>query len=426
LSVYTRSRKQKDTDRYRLAARRGGRGFAIPARPELLPEIYTQAVKQRDISDTVRNAVSALQDAELREQDYVLTGETTYSEAYADDIRAGLFARALMPMILLGHIVAWACDMPCVYYSLVLTNNQATYQRQWMRSIRSLRQHNATIPVYLFVFNTPPDALLDAAERYHVTLRHLGDYRDHIGKENEALSCMPTLSKLLPLGFIAPDISQVLFVDCDTFFFADVEALFHKYRECDFYAREEVFSRRSVLFPYNPGYVDEDVLQTQAMTLDIEPIPPYNSGVFLLNGPVRRDLVALQKDFFCFAWKLAAGASLRLDTKIHPEVKMRASEWLKGPGNQPMVYPAKNFWIFEQIALWLTLGRIPGLSHGQFAVGDVLQGLEFALFRSFGRCTVAHYFSRLESRFVTHAGIDDDAFRSTESDRSADGTIQIG
>jgi CHASE3 domain sensor protein len=51
-------------------------------------KIYTQAVKQRDISDTARNAVSALQDAELREQDYVLTGETTYSEAYADDIRA--------------------------------------------------------------------------------------------------------------------------------------------------------------------------------------------------------------------------------------------------------------------------------------------------------------------------------------------------
>ena len=49
--------------------------------------IYTQAVKQRDIADTARNAISALQDAELREQDYVLTGETSYSEAYADDVR---------------------------------------------------------------------------------------------------------------------------------------------------------------------------------------------------------------------------------------------------------------------------------------------------------------------------------------------------
>ena len=37
-----------------------------------------------------------------------------------------------------------------------------------------------------------------------MTLRHSGDYRDHIGEENEALSCIPTLSKLLALGFIGP------------------------------------------------------------------------------------------------------------------------------------------------------------------------------------------------------------------------------
>jgi CHASE3 domain sensor protein len=49
--------------------------------------VYTRAVKQRDIADTARNAISALQDAEIREQDYVLTGETSYSEAYADDVR---------------------------------------------------------------------------------------------------------------------------------------------------------------------------------------------------------------------------------------------------------------------------------------------------------------------------------------------------
>jgi CHASE3 domain sensor protein len=54
---------------------------------ESYQRIYTRAVKQRDISDTARNAISALQDAEVREQDYVLTGETSYSEAYADDVR---------------------------------------------------------------------------------------------------------------------------------------------------------------------------------------------------------------------------------------------------------------------------------------------------------------------------------------------------
>jgi CHASE3 domain sensor protein len=48
---------------------------------------YTEVIKSRDIVDTSRNAVSALQDAEAQAQGYVLTGETSYSEAYAEDIR---------------------------------------------------------------------------------------------------------------------------------------------------------------------------------------------------------------------------------------------------------------------------------------------------------------------------------------------------
>src|SRR5579863_8206324 len=50
--------------------------------------LYTRSVKKHDIVDAARNALSALSDAEIREQNYVLTGETVYSAAYADDIRA--------------------------------------------------------------------------------------------------------------------------------------------------------------------------------------------------------------------------------------------------------------------------------------------------------------------------------------------------
>jgi len=49
--------------------------------------LYTRSVKKRDIVDAARNALFALNDAELREQNYVLTGETLYSEAYAEDLR---------------------------------------------------------------------------------------------------------------------------------------------------------------------------------------------------------------------------------------------------------------------------------------------------------------------------------------------------
>jgi CHASE3 domain sensor protein len=48
---------------------------------------YTNLIKQHDIVDAARNAFNALQDAEVREQNYVLTGETTYSEGYASSIR---------------------------------------------------------------------------------------------------------------------------------------------------------------------------------------------------------------------------------------------------------------------------------------------------------------------------------------------------
>lgn len=50
-------------------------------------DIYTRSVKERDIFDDARKALSAVQDAEVQVQDYALTGETTYSEAYAADIR---------------------------------------------------------------------------------------------------------------------------------------------------------------------------------------------------------------------------------------------------------------------------------------------------------------------------------------------------
>lgn len=47
---------------------------------------YTTMVKLRDVASSVRKAAIALHDAEIREQNYVLTGETTYSEGYGDSV----------------------------------------------------------------------------------------------------------------------------------------------------------------------------------------------------------------------------------------------------------------------------------------------------------------------------------------------------
>jgi len=47
---------------------------------------YTEMIKLQDRAVAARNAVAALEDAEVREQNYVLTAETSYLEAYKSSI----------------------------------------------------------------------------------------------------------------------------------------------------------------------------------------------------------------------------------------------------------------------------------------------------------------------------------------------------
>jgi CHASE3 domain sensor protein len=47
--------------------------------------LYTLEIKKRDIVDAARNALAALEDAEVQAQDYALTGETVYKVAYIKD-----------------------------------------------------------------------------------------------------------------------------------------------------------------------------------------------------------------------------------------------------------------------------------------------------------------------------------------------------
>lgn len=48
---------------------------------------YTRAVNNNDIVESARKAFTSLSDAELRAENYVLTGETIYSEAFREDQR---------------------------------------------------------------------------------------------------------------------------------------------------------------------------------------------------------------------------------------------------------------------------------------------------------------------------------------------------
>jgi CHASE3 domain sensor protein len=48
--------------------------------------VYTQLVRLHDMGGAARKAIDALENAEVSEQNYVLTGETIYFEAYTADI----------------------------------------------------------------------------------------------------------------------------------------------------------------------------------------------------------------------------------------------------------------------------------------------------------------------------------------------------
>jgi hypothetical protein len=65
--------------------------------------------------------------------------------------------------------------------------------------------------------------------------------------------------------------------------------------------------------------------------------------------------------------------------------------------------PSSNDWIVEEIALWLTLGRIPGLTHDVFGRMDVAQSTEVVDGRRIAPI-VAHYFSSGEKCFFAMSG----------------------
>src|SRR5208283_1374223 len=116
--------------------------------------------------------------------------------------------------------------MRLVYYSLV-SFGDGKCERQWYQSIRSLRAYNKSIQVYLIHYNAPSDPLLREAERQCVTMHCVGDYRDRLEEVmpgcSRAFGHYPVLHKMLSLHFLPmKGVSQILYADCDTYFFRDV------------------------------------------------------------------------------------------------------------------------------------------------------------------------------------------------------------
>jgi len=293
-----------------------------------------------------------------------------------------------------------------VYYSLANALN-SRLEEQWTQSIRSLRLYNRDISVWLFLYDDANAELLREAERQDVQVHRLGSYPEFLRRlhaRGSVLALYPTFHKFLQLSH-APlgNAEQALYLDCDTFFFDNVDRLFDRYSAHHWYAREEPTSRRSH-FDYDPSHVDEDLLEQIARSEKLRQVLPFNSGVCLLNQHIWREWGRLRVPYLDLAWRLLCGrelnghhASLEHDREVRDAVLAIASDTDRA---HALPYPSQNTWIIEQISLWLALGHLQDFSLGTFARSDVVQGGEFyGVLESGERCVLAHYYSAKEDFF---------------------------
>jgi hypothetical protein len=288
-----------------------------------------------------------------------------------------------------------------VYYSLASVGD-GKCERQWLQSIRSLRAHNKSAQVHLVHYNAPLDPVLREADRQQVTIHRVGGYRDRLEEAlpgySRALVHYPNLHKLLSLQFLpAKSASQVLYLDCDTYFFGDVANLFSKYQGHHFYAREEPHSRRSP-DGYKPAHLNEETIAETCKKEGLNFIPPYNNGVFILNHGLQATLVRASKEFLCYAWRLLLGISEneQLALRCEPTL-LREVNTLKGSNAlAPLRYPSSNLWILDVVATLFTLGSMSDTTHEALLRSDCSQnGEPFIVFRP----TLIHYFGNNEDKF---------------------------
>jgi hypothetical protein len=295
-----------------------------------------------------------------------------------------------------------------VYYSL---SNSPGDSREWqlIQSIRSLRCHNPSIPVRLFLFNGATAELIDETRRFRVEVCYLGDYAEYIRRAHargSVLALYPTFHKFLSLIHGSLEYArQILYLDCDTFFLGNVERLFDQYQAHEWYAREEPASLRSH-HGHSPEHIDEPLLEHMARLRGARAVIPFNSGVCLLNHGIWNRLEDLRLQYLDLAWRLLCGRALRPPDGIVEDEQIRHAVLTTLDDidrRRALPYPSKNTWIIEQIALWQALGNLPHFSQGLFSPAHVSQGNEFWP-KPGADCIVAHYFSLNENEFFRVLG----------------------
>jgi hypothetical protein len=292
-----------------------------------------------------------------------------------------------------------------VYYSILIppAEPRPDLLRQFELSVMSLRRFNRSIPVVLFVYGNPAPELFEICGTHRVMVQLEGSYEERLAAWSpqgwRALATYPLLHRFLHFErFDAADPQQLLYVDCDTVFFDDVDRLFADYGGFAVVAREEVHSRRSH-YGYDRSFIDEGLLGDLATGLGVTPIRPFNLGVMLFNDRSWRLLVDLVGQLLDYAWRFV-GWMVEHPANPHSGygefrgVDVARATMQAADRSRVLPFPSVNRWILDEVSFWLTLGHVPGIATADFSPSDVAQNGElFHLRPNEHSAVLCHYFS---------------------------------
>ena len=295
-----------------------------------------------------------------------------------------------------------------VVYSVALSDSEPRPDlvRQFELSVGTLRRYS-DVPVVLFLHGSLPRELALACNDHGVLVHDQGPLEARLARLCPAgwpaLVRYRLLHKLLNFRELAAaGVAQALYCDCDTVFLADVDRLFERYAGPDVVAREEVHTSRS---PHgaDPTFVDEPMLARIAAVEGIAVVPPFNLGVILFNHGVGRRLADLEALFVDYAWRLVSWMALHpvdgVSAAFGEFAGAAEARALLRPEDvaRALPYPSSNRWLLEEVALWLALGHLRGLTVADFDPAVVAENGELATARS-GDLVVGHYYTQNMSR----------------------------
>jgi hypothetical protein len=296
--------------------------------------------------------------------------------------------------------------MDGLFYSLAFGGSEVA-PVQLAHSLRSIRFFSPDLPVFVYLFGEAPAGFVDVLRKLNAEVRHLGEHRAYIARTQperaEFFALDPKIHRWLVLD--EPELkrcSRILYIDSDTFFFAPPSRLFERYRGADLYAREEPFSRRSIL-GYNPSYLDENAIAQLRQGDKLRPVPPFNTGVCLFTREMADSITSIVPAYFDYLFRFFAWFRLHPDPRtpaLTNAEQLVHDRFLRDAAAQALPYPSQNRWIVDQVALWLALGRFPEPEFADFAPSDVWQGGEFQqMSPSTPPPILCHYFGSNMQRF---------------------------